>query len=88
MYAVRNIYKQFPKNEVLLDTLSHSLDEAASISYYKTDRRRDYHAWICRVLGMSEYKKYKAKLDYMATHAKWEKVRNFAEEYAEELEDS
>ncbi|MDB1125446.1 hypothetical protein [Vibrio algarum] len=84
--AVKRIYKKYPRNEILLDELSLSLDNARSRSVYKAILRSDYHAWICRVLGMSGNKKYKAKLDYMAMHANTKKVRNFAEEFAEELE--
>ncbi|WED29379.1 hypothetical protein L3V77_18290 [Vibrio sp. DW001] len=84
--AVQRIYREFPKNEILLDALSLSLDEASSRSYYKTQKRRDYHAWLCRVLGMSENQKYKAKLDYTAINANWEKVRKYAMKYAAKLE--
>ncbi len=83
--AVKRIYREYPKNVFLLDALSESLN-ASTQGGYRAYLNDDYHAWICRVLGMSENVKYKSKLDYIATHAVYEKVRDFAEEYAEELE--
>ncbi|MDO6687941.1 MULTISPECIES: hypothetical protein [unclassified Agarivorans] len=84
--GVKTVYKKYPKNPIFLDELSLSLDNSVSRSKYKSSLNADYHAWICRVLGLSENKKYKEKLDYVALNAREKKVRNFAEEYAEELE--
>jgi hypothetical protein len=83
--AVKRIYREYPTDEFLLDTLSESLDGSTQ-GGYRTYLSVDYHAWVCRVLGMSENVKYKSKLDYIATHATYEKVRDFAEDYADELD--
>lgn len=83
--AVKRIYREYPTDEFLLDALSVSLDGSTQ-GGYRTYLSVDYHAWVCRVLGMSENVKYKSKLDYIATHATYEKVRDFAEEYADELD--
>ncbi|AQS35961.1 hypothetical protein Sps_00768 [Shewanella psychrophila] len=83
--GVKRIYREYPNNELLLDALSDNLD-AATRQGYRADLSADYHAWICRVLGMSEMTKYKAKLDYITNHASNKKVRNFAEKFADELD--
>ena len=83
--AVKKIYRDYPKNEILLDTLSDSLDSSTK-SGYRAGFSSDYHAWICRVLGSSENVKYKSKLDHIAIYAVNEKVRDYAEDYADELD--
>lgn len=83
-FAVKRIYREYPKNEILLDALSKELE--ASVGYgYRPSLYSDYHAWICRVLGMSGNQKYKAQLVRLSTEATREKVRDFAEEFADEL---
>jgi len=82
--AVKTIYRDFPKDDFLLDTLSEQLKESLTPGYSAV-LRADYHAWICRVLGMSENPKYKNQLEYTAEYAYTRKARNFAEEFADEL---
>lgn len=84
--AVRLIYKHYPKNAALLEVLSKSLD-GSSQYIYRAKLSRDYHAWICRVLGMSGDAKYLTQLQYVAQNAYYDKVRDYAETFAEELED-
>ena len=83
--GVKRIYREYPKNELLLDALSENLNGATRRGY-RAELSADYHAWICRVLGMSEMTKYKTKLDYITSHASNKKVRNFAEKFADELD--
>ncbi len=85
--AVRLIYKHYPKNAALLEVLSKSLD-GSSQYVFRAKLSRDYHAWVCRVLGLSGDAQYLAQLQDVAQHAYYEKVREYAETFAEELEDS
>lgn len=82
--AVKRIYRDHRENEFLLDALSKQLDTAVNRGY-RPSLYADYHAWICRVLGVSGNQKYKAQLVRLSTEATSEKVRDFAEEYADEL---
>lgn len=83
--GVKRIYREYPRNELLLDALSDNLN-GATRQGYRADLSADYHAWICRVLGMSEMTKYKTKLDYITSHASNKKVINVAEKFADELD--
>ncbi|MCC4796578.1 hypothetical protein BCT30_11875 [Enterovibrio norvegicus] len=82
--AAKKIYRDYPKDKVLLDVLSEQLDQAL-IRGYNAELRNDFHAWICRILGTSGDTKYKPQLEYLAQNAAHRKVRNFAETYADEL---
>ncbi|ROS05407.1 hypothetical protein EDC56_0937 [Sinobacterium caligoides] len=82
--AVRQIYKEYGKNEALLDALSDNLNDALRKTY-RSKLSIDYHAWICRTLGKSGKVKYKPQLEKVANFAYYEKVEEYAEDYAELL---
>ncbi|CAH0534410.1 hypothetical protein VST7929_02341 [Vibrio stylophorae] len=83
--AVKEIYRHYLSNEVLLDVVSKELENATNPISYRTYASTDYYAWACRVLGKSGKKRFKPQLERLAQTAVYEKVREFAEEYAEEL---
>lgn len=82
--SVKRIYRDYPQDEILLDALSEQLNTAIGYGY-RPSLYSDYHAWICRVLGLSGNVKYKQQLVRISIEAWSKKVREFADEYADEL---
>lgn len=83
--AVKEIYRNYLDNETLLDAVSKELEHSTAILSHRNSKSTDYYAWSCRVLGMSGNLKYKPQLERISKTALSAKVREFAEEYAEEL---
>jgi hypothetical protein len=82
--AVKQIYSRYGENKFLLDALSENLNDALRKTY-RSRLSVDYHAWICRTLGKSGKVKYKAQLENIAEYAYYEKVREYAEDFADLL---
>lgn len=83
--AVKEIYRNYLDNETLLDAVSNELEHSTVVLSHRNSKSTDYYAWSCRVLGMSGNLKYKPQLERISKTALSAKVREFAEEYAEEL---
>lgn len=83
--AVKEIYREHGENTYLLEQLSQILDKESRDLRFRYSAQADFYAWICRVLGDSGHAKFKPLLEEIAEKSAYEKVREFAEEYADEL---
>lgn len=84
--AVKVIYRQYPQNQYLLAQLARILKKEAPEYRFRNGYQEDFYAWICRVLGASKDKQYKALLDDLALNAFSGKVKNYASAASEDLE--
>ncbi|WP_417440289.1 hypothetical protein [Idiomarina sp.] len=83
--AAQAIYRKHLNNERLLDEISDILRQEAKIPRNRYVGFSDFYAWNCRVLGSSGNVKYKALLTDLAENAYSHKVREYADEFADEL---
>ncbi|EKE79909.1 hypothetical protein [Idiomarina xiamenensis] len=83
--AVKTIYRNQLYSDPLLDEISHILRSEAVLPRKRYAAFSDFYAWNCRVLGSSGKTKYKALLTDLAENAYSHKVREYAEEFADEL---
>ncbi len=84
-YAARTIYRHELYHERLLNEISDILRREAMQPRKRYAAYSDFHAWNCRVLGSSGNVKYKPLLMDLADNAYTGKVREYAEEFADEL---
>ena len=83
--AAQAIYREHLNNERLLDEVSDILRQEAKLPRNRYAGFSDFYAWNCRVLGSSGNVKYKALLTDLAENAYNYKVREYADEFADEL---
>lgn len=83
--AAQAIYRKHLNNERLLDEISDILRQEAKIPRNRYVGFSDFYARNCRVLGSSGNVKYKALLTDLAENAYSHKVREYADEFADEL---
>lgn len=84
-HAARTIYRNQLYSERLLDEVSDILQREAVLPRKRYAAFSDFYAWNCRVLGSSGKTKYKPLLTDLAENAYTSKVREYAEEFADEL---
>ncbi len=85
-HAAKSIYRQHLDNERLLDEVSDILRHEAKLPRLRYAPFQDFYAWGCRLLGSSGNVKYTALLLDLSENANSEKVREYADEFADELE--
>lgn len=84
--ALKQIYRQKIYADPLLKVVANTLTKESVKNTLRTGQNVNAHAWMCRILGTSENKVYLPDLLKVSENATYEKVRDYAEEFYDELD--